>query len=661
MRASGIVAIALAAIAVGASSTFAEAPATPEPVMIGQPDWLRRPSAEDIEKFYPASAAAAGGTAELQCRVTARGTLDGCEVTAESPAGRGVGAAALALASIFVMRPAMINGQPVGGATVRIPIRFGAGQSAPSITVSTGLAWEQTPTAEDVTAAFPAHPKGGISEGHVLLRCRVKKDRSLTSCDVTSEDPRGSGFGAAARGLAGKFKVSQDDPTMRRVRELYVDLPFDFRSLGGPPTEIYDPTWLKGPDPQMAGKLFPLAAITAGYRTGLGIVQCTVRHDGGLSDCTVVGEDPPELGFGEVALAAAKVMTMNPWTKQGLPVDGAKIRMPIRLNLDPNQVGSVPGPPPSSYPAPMAIVGDGARTCSGRTASEVNAASKAGKTLDRETCGLSHATNLPPGLATCRGLLGGAHAVAGEQKAAGCKAMIGSGRLAASQMAEVYDGLADANATREDHTESLADAGSAIAWDPQSSFAWAKACSLHTADDIDRARYECATALKLAPDLVEGLTFRGDIYLQQRNYTLAIADYDEAIRRKPDWMWPWTNRGAAKMRSGKLADARHDLDTAVQLSPDWAMAHIIRGQIEILQKELGSAASDFAASVALDPKCAACLYGRGVVKVLDRDPSGVADLAKARELDSTIDQAFSGAGIAPPAQGGAAHPSRGSD
>jgi protein TonB len=63
------------------------------------------------------------------------------------------------------------------------------------------------------------------------------------------------------------------------------------------------------------------------------MVDCTVVHDGSLNDCAVASEDPAGLGFGDAALQIAAVMGMNPWTAQGTPVEGARIRLPIRLVL----------------------------------------------------------------------------------------------------------------------------------------------------------------------------------------------------------------------------------------------------------------------------------------------------------------------------------------
>src|SRR5450432_400814 len=114
--------------------TLALALAAPLPPLVAQasphvivnPDWLRRPTGEEFASLYPKAAVdqRIEGRATMQCKVDAEGALIDCALLTEDPAGEGFGPAALAMSSLFRMRPMTRDGQPVSGGIVRIPIRF---------------------------------------------------------------------------------------------------------------------------------------------------------------------------------------------------------------------------------------------------------------------------------------------------------------------------------------------------------------------------------------------------------------------------------------------------------------------------------------------------------------------------------------------------------
>jgi TonB family protein len=113
-------AIALA----GAGAVWAATPSTPR--LIEQPDWVRKPTGEDLAKLYPKAAMDAGkeGMAVISCRVRADGTLRACKVRSQKPAKYGFGEAALKMSSEFRMRPQTLDGKATSGGRVNIPIKF---------------------------------------------------------------------------------------------------------------------------------------------------------------------------------------------------------------------------------------------------------------------------------------------------------------------------------------------------------------------------------------------------------------------------------------------------------------------------------------------------------------------------------------------------------
>ncbi len=97
----------------------------PRPI-IERPDWLQKPTDEDLSKYYPERAKTENmsGKVTIACMVTAEGLLTDCTTVTEQPAGYGFGAAALALSSFFLMKPKRIDGQPVAGGKIRVPVIF---------------------------------------------------------------------------------------------------------------------------------------------------------------------------------------------------------------------------------------------------------------------------------------------------------------------------------------------------------------------------------------------------------------------------------------------------------------------------------------------------------------------------------------------------------
>ncbi len=79
-----------------------------------------------MARYYPdrAQRMEVNGRATISCTVTAKGTLEGCRVVAENPADYGFGDAAIKLSRLFRMKPKTLDGAPVDGGAITVPIVF---------------------------------------------------------------------------------------------------------------------------------------------------------------------------------------------------------------------------------------------------------------------------------------------------------------------------------------------------------------------------------------------------------------------------------------------------------------------------------------------------------------------------------------------------------
>jgi hypothetical protein len=162
----------------------------------------------------------------------------------------------------------------------------------------------------------------------------VAKSGRLSGCQPIKEDPEGRGFGKAAVALASRFQVSREWATAPGHADLWVDVPIRFPAPGEAGSRrITSPYWVAGFDPDQAMKIHPPEAIQKGVISGRGVAKCLVAAGGELTDCAPQEADPDGLGFSEAAAKLAATMRMNPWTVDGAPVDGAVIRVSVKLKL----------------------------------------------------------------------------------------------------------------------------------------------------------------------------------------------------------------------------------------------------------------------------------------------------------------------------------------
>jgi TonB family protein len=383
----GLLAAALATAPHTPQAPAAE-PTTVSPVVVQPPPPSAPPAATVVvpsddtaggghwASVWPVGAyqARISGHVTLTCGVDRFGLAEWCKVAAETPKGRGFGQAALELRPTFKLKPQLgpdgpadvilniavdfnapnpiidfgqgYEGGPVGERAGAPPLSRPQQETSDitewrgplvrrSVAMLNNPIWVKTVTYDDVLRAYP--PKAPGVEGYAVAHCEVKSSGALAQCQVIKEDPENEGFGKAAVKLASQFRVSPDWVKAPGHADLWVDVPIRFPASGaGGNRTVASPYWIAGFDPDQALKLFPPEAATKGITAGRGVAKCVVEQDGSLSDCAAEPGDPDGLGFSDAAVRLASTMRMNPWTIDGEPVDGAVVRLGVKLTLKSN-------------------------------------------------------------------------------------------------------------------------------------------------------------------------------------------------------------------------------------------------------------------------------------------------------------------------------------
>jgi TonB family protein len=104
---------------------------------------------------------------------------------------------------------------------------------------------------------------------------------------------------------------------------------------------VVKPDWVAKPTGVEFADAYPADALKADL-DGAATLACAVSLEGRLTDCKVADETPAQAGFGEAALKLSERFQLKPMSRDGQPVAGGRIRIPIRFVLPQGHAPAAP-------------------------------------------------------------------------------------------------------------------------------------------------------------------------------------------------------------------------------------------------------------------------------------------------------------------------------
>ena len=117
--------------------------------------------------------------------------------------------------------------------------------------------------------------------------------------------------------------------------------------------------------------------------------------------------------------------------------------------------------------------------------------------------------------------------------------------------------------------------------------------------DFESALADYNEAIKLAPDDTDVYAYRGQFYIWQKQYDLAIQDFDKALQLDPSNWLPRGNRALALVRLGRLEEASKEVDIGLRTGSNRDSFISIRGLIAYEQGKYAQAADDLTEALQL--------------------------------------------------------------
>ncbi len=168
---------------------------------------------------------------------------------------------------------------------------------------------------------------------------------------------------------------------------------------------------------------------------------------------------------------------------------------------------------------------------------------------------------------------------------------------------------------------------------------------------INQQKYELALAdynkaILLNPNLAGAYYNRGVLYRLQEKYDLALADWNKAIEINPNFAEAYVNRGALYYDLQKYELASADWNKAIKINPNLAQAYYNRGLLYHNQQKYELALADYNKAIDINPNYALAYNNRGnLYKNLQKYELALSDYSKAIKINPNDADAYYNRGV----------------
>ena len=140
---------------------------------------------------------------------------------------------------------------------------------------------------------------------------------------------------------------------------------------------------------------------------------------------------------------------------------------------------------------------------------------------------------------------------------------------------------------------------------------YARAAKRYNDGDFDGAIADYNEVLRIDPNHINSLLYRGNALYKKRKYDEAIEDYSGIIWLEPNNHIAWYNRGNARNEKREYEQALSDLNESIRLNPNYANAWNSRGNAWYGKEKYDEALSNFNEAIRLMPGDAYFWLNRG--------------------------------------------------